>query len=469
MAHKNKPNISFIESYLNQIHNWIGSIYDFLIGDIDMKKIIQITLMLSVLMSLFIVPVSAEDATYTIRSTIYDNTDSSIDAGDFYWDANTFSGFLYMIKPGLSSELLYLHNNDSDKFQLGDTIEEGDLYYISKPQKKKTKIAGSDDSGTFMVDDVDLEFYYLMGFFGPKYVVMPEDPSSPSQGCNPDKIAKILVEFDSDDKKQMFSGEEWELAGGWTLVADQIDVDGEKVWVHLNYKGEEIDSGVISSSGNMTNMERTYLYKDSDDYPVFYCSVESIFRGTDTDFAVFKYAFLRGDITTIESGDTYGIFDVDGFEVPALMNNTNYAGSAGSTVLHTGDDAVVLSSNKAITLSADKQIDLHGGLYLKTEDTTGTNLKMTLQKTCTIKSTVAATTTKTETTEKDEEVVVVDMGETEVGEEESEPTASTVDEATVDVDIEEEPEVESSVSTPGFEMTFGILGLIGALLIFKRQ
>ncbi|MDK2826127.1 MAG: hypothetical protein PWQ44_1307, partial [Methanolobus sp.] len=198
-----------------------------------MKKIVQIMLALSVLVILSMVPVSAEDATYTIRSSVYDNTDSSIAAGDFYWDANSFSGFWYPIKPGLSSELLYLHNsvNSSETIQLGDTIKEGDFYYISKPQKKKTKIAGSDDGGTFIVDNVDLEFYYLMGFFGPQYFVMPDDPSDPTQGCKPDKIAKILVQFGSDDKKQMLSGEEWELADGWTLGVDQIDVDGEKVWV----------------------------------------------------------------------------------------------------------------------------------------------------------------------------------------------------------------------------------------------
>jgi S-layer protein (TIGR01567 family) len=431
-----------------------------------MKKIIEIMLLLSVLMAIAMMPASAEDATYTLRSSVYDSTDSSIDPGDFYWDANSFSGFLYMIKPGISSEILYLHNsvNSSDTIQLGDTIEEGDLYYISKPQKKKTKIGGSDDGGTFIVDDVDLKFYYLMGFFGPRYVVMPEDPSDISQGCKPDEIAKILLEFGSDDKKQMFSGEEWELAGGWTLVVDQIDVEGEKVWVHLKKDGEEIDSGVISASVNMTNMEKTYLYKDSDDNPVFYCTVESIFRGTDSDFAVFKYAFLRGDITTIESDATYGIFDVEGFKVPALSNDSiDYAGSAGGTVLHTGDDAVVLSSNKAVTLSADKQIDLHGGLYLKTEDTSGTCLKMTLRKTCTIKS--KDTTTKTA----DEEAVVVDMGEAEVIEEDNEEIeseASAVDEKNDQV---EEPDVESSVTAPGFEMIFGMVGVICALFLFKRQ
>ena len=158
---------------------------------------------------------NATDVNYKIRSTIYDNCDSSLSTGDYYWDANTFPGFWYQIKPGLSSELLYLYNdNSSSTFQLGDTIDEGDLYYVSKPQMKKTKIGGSDDESTYIVDDVDLKKYYLLGFFGSGYVAMPENPSSLSAGCKPDKIAKILVEYGSDDKKQLKSGEEWELADG---------------------------------------------------------------------------------------------------------------------------------------------------------------------------------------------------------------------------------------------------------------
>ena len=428
-----------------------------------MKKITGILVALAIIF-LLIVPVNATDVKYKIRSNIYDNCDSSLGTGDFYWDANTFPGFWYQIKPGLSSELLYLYNeNSSSTFQLGDIINEGDLYYVSKPQVKKTKIGGCDDGSTYIVDDVDLKKYYLLGFFGSGYVAMPEDPSSLSAGCKPDKIAKILVEYGSDDKKQLKSGEEWELADGWTLVADQIDVDGEKVWVHLKKDGEEIDSGVISSSANMTNMEKTYLYKDSDDYPVFYCSVESIFRGTDTDFAVFKYAYLRGDIMTIESGNTYGAFEVDGFEVPLEMNGTDYAGSGSGTVLNTGDDAIVMSSNKDITLNADKMIDLYSGIYIKTEDTSGSTLKMSLWKTCTMA--VPATVSEETETAEDEEVVVVDMGESKA-DDEPDSVSSVVDNEYFDHD--DVPGVEGSVDAPGFELVFGIIGLLCAVFVRRN-
>ncbi|MBN2109495.1 MAG: hypothetical protein JW705_00190 [Methanosarcinaceae archaeon] len=408
-------------------------------------------------------PVSASDLTYQIRSSVYDNTDPSIPTGDFYWDADGFSGFWYQIKPGLSSELLYFHNsvNASATIQPGDEIAEGDLYYVSKPQMKKTKIGGSDDGSTYIVDGADLKKYYLMGFFGSQYLAMPADFSSLASGCKSDRIAKILMEQGSDDKKQMFSGEEWELAGGWSLVAKQIDVEGNKVWVELKQNGEMIDSDVISMAEDRTRPQRTYLYKDNDDYPVFYCYVDSIFMGSTSDFVVFRYAFLRGDITSIESGDTYGLFDVRGFEVPAFMNGTNFAGSGSGTVLNTGDDALVMVSNSDITLDPDETIDLYGGMYLKTEDTSGSCLKMTLWKKCSI---AAADKVAEETGVEEEELVVIDMAE---AEEESVFSVKDETEISADGGEKEEAVMESSVNAPGFELIFGLMGILGASMLRK--
>ncbi|TQD27641.1 S-layer protein domain-containing protein [Methanolobus vulcani] len=436
-----------------------------------MKEITGKLLLIFVVSFLMLIPASASDVTYQLRSSVYDNTDSSIKSGDFYWDANSFSGFWYQIKPGLSSEVLYFHNsaNSSSTFQLGDKVVEDDLYYVSKPQLKTRKIGGSDDAATYIVDDVDLEKYYLMGFFGSMYLAMPENPSVLSDGCKPDKIAKILMEQKSEDKKQMFTGEEWKLAGGWSLVAQQIDVEGNKVWVELKKNGETIDSDVISAEVNLTRPQRTYLYKDSDDYPVFYCYVDSIFMGQTDEFVVFKYAFLRGDITCIESGGTYGAFDVTGFEVPAVMNGTNYAGSGSGTVLNTGDAALVMSSNNDITLDPDKIIDLYGNMYLKTENTKGSCLKMTLWKTCTI--TVADSVASEKDTEEDtiedeaEDVAVIDMAAKE-SETSSFTSKENIDSATSEK--ESTSDVESSMKLPRFGLLVGALGII-AVLVFRKR
>lgn len=427
-----------------------------------MKKITGIIIALSVVIVILMMPVSAADVTYNIRSTVYDSSDSSTPVGDFYWDGNSFSGFWYQIKPGLSSEVLYFHNsvNASSTMKLGDKIAEGDLYYVSKPQMKKTKIGGMDDGSTFVVDGVDLKKYYLMGFFGSQYLAMPENSADLSAGCQPDKIAKILMETE-DDKKQMSPGDKWELAGGWSLFVQQVDVEGKKVWLQLNKGGEEIDTAIVSGDKELESTQRTYLYKDKDDNPVFYCYVDSVFQGAADSLVVFKYAFLRGDITTIQTGDSYGAFEVEAFKVPALMDGVNYAGSGSGTVLHTGDNALVMSSNKDITLNPDKTFDLYGGIYLKTEDTSSPVLKMALWKINTIKVPDQLVEQKAE-----EEVIVVDFGKEE---EQQEQAASVSDKtgATSTSGAEDVRTVESSAKAPGFEFLIGLLGLLGAARIRK--
>jgi hypothetical protein len=44
----------------------------------------------SAILIITMMPVNASYATYKIRSSVYDSTDSSTSAGDFYWDANSF-------------------------------------------------------------------------------------------------------------------------------------------------------------------------------------------------------------------------------------------------------------------------------------------------------------------------------------------------------------------------------------------
>jgi hypothetical protein len=246
-------------------------------------------------------------------------------------------------------------------------------------------------------------------------------------------------------------------------VVQQVDVEGDKVWVQLNRNGEEVDSDVISGNINLTKPERTYLYKDSDDNPVFYCYVDSIFRGADSDFVVFKYAYLISDITTINTGDTYGAFEVDGFEVPALMAGTNYAGSGSGTVLNTGDDAIVMSTDKDINLDPDEMIDLYSGMYLKTEDTKGSTLKMTFWKTCTMAVPDADADKSPE-----DEVVVVDLAEDDEDDKGTDSASSGTDNADTSESDDEEPGVESSVGAPGFELVFGVLGLFCAVLIRRN-
>jgi S-layer protein (TIGR01567 family) len=419
------------------------------------KKTGTIIVFLAVLI-LLIAPVNAADVTYEIRSTVYDNSNPSIAAGDFYWDANTFPAFWYQIGGGRSSEVLYIHNtwNSSARLQLGDTIPEGDLYYVSKPAIRRSKIGGSDPAGTFMVNGVDLERYHLMGLFGAQHVVMPADPASPSAGCKPDEIARILI--DSDDKKTMTTGEEWKFSGGWSLVVQQVDVKGNKVWLELKKDGETVDSEVLSTDASLTKQERTYLYKDSDDNPVFYCYAASAFRGATTDLVVFEYVFLRGDIIEINTDDAYGAFKVQGFTVPAVLDNVTYA---GNRVMNTGDDALVMVNSNIISLKAKQDINLHGGISIKTEDTTAPDLKLTLRKKVTIKVDDCPECPECppeNTGSENDEASNPSVAETQAAPETT-GAASAVKQSEADTQS-----AADSASAPGFEILLTLLGIIVA-------
>jgi hypothetical protein len=180
---------------------------------------------------------------------------------------------------------------------------------------------------------------------------------------------------------------------------------------------------------------------------------------------VFKYAFLRGELITINTGDTYGIFDVDGFEVPAELNGTDYAGSGSGTVLKTGDDALVMSSNEDVTLDADSIVDLYGDMYIKIEDKGKPALKMSLWKTCTISTGDDDPADKeTDTAEEEKAVVKEENDDKDTEKTTTSPTENT---GTAPEAGEVEDPAEATAGAPGFGIFVGIAGVLSAVRIRK--
>jgi hypothetical protein len=108
-------------------------------------------------------------------------------------------------------------------------------------------------------------------------------------------------------------------------------------------------------------------------------------------------------------------------------------------------------------------IDLYSGMYLKTEDTKGSTLKMTFWKTCTMAVPDADADKSPE-----DEVVVVDLAEDDEDDKGTDSASSGTDNADTSESDDEEPGVESSVGAPGFELVFGVLGLFCAVLIRRN-
>ncbi|MCK4459187.1 MAG: hypothetical protein KAU52_05635, partial [Methanosarcinales archaeon] len=127
-------------------------------------------------------------------------------------------------------------------------IDEGTLTYVTFPIWREYELHKNHgltvESDHYRGDSG----YWIEFWMGEMYVAINHKA---------DKLVKPLVEFDSTDIKTLATGEEWDLGGGFTLTAMQIDLDGEKVWLCLYKNGKEIDSEVIDT-GDFDLQDRVY-------------------------------------------------------------------------------------------------------------------------------------------------------------------------------------------------------------------
>ena len=143
----------------------------------------------------------------------------SITAGsDMHLDGFTFPAFHYFIKKNETGEKLDLH------FTSNGTIEEDGAVYEANRYKKSMR---------------------FIRFMGCEY-----------RSLDPDKanlLSKILICFDKYDapaegntKKTLATGEIWELKEGYSLVASQVDLVGNKVYLNIYKNGEAVYDEVLT-------------------------------------------------------------------------------------------------------------------------------------------------------------------------------------------------------------------------------
>ncbi|NOQ33872.1 MAG: hypothetical protein GQ567_06765 [Methanosarcinales archaeon] len=224
---------------------------------------------------------------------------------DIVWDENNFGGFCYDISGSVGTETLTIAADTLTGPDIDRTIETYALTYTTSPSwceyelhKNLGLTVESDhyggDSG-----------YWIEFWMGERYVTINGKSS---------KLAKPLVEFNDTDTKTLVTGEEWDLGGGFVLIAQQIDLEGDKVWFSLHKNGRELDSEVIGT-GYSDLQDRVYTYTEDVageyDVPIFSCYVHGILRGTDTNLVQVKYVFLvDNDILQLSVGEFYGNMEV---------------------------------------------------------------------------------------------------------------------------------------------------------------
>ncbi|AKB73729.1 hypothetical protein MSLAZ_0468 [Methanosarcina lacustris Z-7289] len=278
---------------------------------------------------------------YTLRGLPLDTNATSSDG--FCWNATTFGGFNYPInkhKDFVASEnwwgerLQYIETDGQNELGKNNpenhVIGEGELVYSTRQFPNKYGL----------VSDLELNagttpaklggmFYYKLPWFGKPYVAVENDAT---------QLANLVINQDSSEKKELKAGDVWELGKGYSLIVNQVDVEGNKVWFSLSKDGEELESGIVNADGTVDNQTFTATadFGDGKDQLYFITYVDSVFVSAAGSFAVFKYTWLidRDNILIIENGDEY-----QGFEVKEASK-----------------DGIVLKNSNSITLNLDKDI-----------------------------------------------------------------------------------------------------------------
>ena len=153
------------------------------------------------------------------------------------------------------------------------------------------------------------------------------------RSLDPDKanlLSKILICFDKYDapaegntKKTLATGETWELKEGYSLVASQVDLVGNKVYLNIYKNGEAVYDEVLTPGDY-------FVYNETidgvEDITLFTCHVDSAFRGTDSNVVVLSVVRQYSDNPKkIGIGDEYGDFEVKeitGTMIPLKNANT---------------------------------------------------------------------------------------------------------------------------------------------------
>jgi len=244
----------------------------------------------------------SEPGTYEIRGNVV-HLDGAQSA-DLVWDATNFAGFWYGLDDGLKTEQLKLLAGTINNVADDRTIDENTLIYTTSPVYHQYEL---NENEGLVVDSNNPggdAGYYLEGFMGAKYVAINN---------RAEKLCRLLVEFEDYDTKTLATGETWDLGGGFCLIANQINLNGDEAWLSLEKDGRELGNGFVST--NATRQDRVYTYTlnigGEKWVPVFSCYAAAIFRGTDTNIVQVKYVFLLdNDVMEIETHDLYGMMEV---------------------------------------------------------------------------------------------------------------------------------------------------------------
>jgi S-layer protein (TIGR01567 family) len=306
------------------------------------KRILSVAL--AVMMLLIVAfPVSAAVQATTVEvrgSVVSDNADNVI----ANWTSQTFAGFYYDLKNDRQTETLAITENLTKVNTTNSrTISKENLWYNTTKVNVNFKM--NEKENVTVLGNTN---YQLVGWQAQKYVAVAGKAN---------KLAKLSLEMDKEDKKTLTTGETWSLGSGYELTINAIDArtTPRQVWFTIKKDGAIVDEGIGQAPDGTTpeakqkavfTKTQTILGQSDSLFLTLY--VDTIFSGATSDMVQFKYAWLIDASTAkeIKSDDVYGVFKVR----------------------TTGDNYINLSSDSSVSLSKNTEVTIMGDVKFKVAD-----------------------------------------------------------------------------------------------------
>jgi S-layer protein (TIGR01567 family) len=253
-------------------------------------------------------PIVQRTGIYDVRGTVIDPSTTN----EFTWTPYNFEGFYYDIDNDVGTESLKATIS-------GNRIDEKDLVYTSSPQPVKFKFT-------------DWGKYDVIGFMADKYFAGYNNQTAftdEASVINEGQLRKVLL--DSDDSQTIASGSVLPLQEGYELRIKQVDLNGNKVFLALARDGKEIDSKVVTPSGDSKDRASNYMYKvdmgSEKDVPMIIAHVQSVFTSTESNLATVDAVFQVSDSPeSVEEGEVHGKMKVETLDSDGItMNNADSA------------------------------------------------------------------------------------------------------------------------------------------------
>ena len=267
---------------------------------------------------------------YEIRSEVISYNAAILNKEFTY---TNFAAFYYDLENGGYDEKLVLNSSATGLLKEGDGI-----IYTTTP-----KLVGYELNDSTGLAKWSTQNYSAIGLFGERYVALAKQGTTLS--TTPAKMAKLVI--DSDESYLLKTGATLELGEGYSIVADQIDVDGNKALLRFMKDGQEINASIVSTTadgGNWFLKSNVLNERDTETLRVY---VKSVFQGTESSLVEISGLWLIDYMNAIEikSGDMYGVLE-------ANPSSTN----------------VEFKLDSNITLSRDMDKLIANNMYLKTAD-----------------------------------------------------------------------------------------------------